>query len=287
MDRMTQSSPTAARPEIGASIDAAGITTNYLEAGAGDPVVLIHGSGPGVGAWVNWNRAMPVLAERFHVYAPDMVGFGFTERPAGVVYELETWVRQLVGFLDALGIERASVAGNSFGGALALRLAATHPDRVARLVLQGSMGVSFPLTEGCDAAWGYQPSPENMRRLFDYFTYDKSLISDELAEARYRASLEPGMQEAFASMFPPPRQQGIEALTTPEGDIRAIPHETLIVHGRDDEVIPPANAFKLLSLIPRAELHVFGQCGHWTQIERADDFAALLVQFLERPASPH
>src|ERR1700733_15349177 len=132
---MERSMTTGENPEIGATADANGIKTNYLEAGSGSPVVLIHGSGPGVTAYANWRLVLPVLAERFRVLAPDMAGFGFSERPEKADYGVDLWVEQLVGFLDALGIERASVVGNSFGGAIALRLAAHHPDRVGKLVL--------------------------------------------------------------------------------------------------------------------------------------------------------
>ena len=270
-------------PEIGALVEAGGIKTNYLEAGAGPPIVLIHGSGPGVSAYANWRLTLSALAPNFRMLAPDMVGFGFTERPADVEYGLRTWVDQLVAFLDALDLDRVSLVGNSFGGALALRVAVEHPERVDRLALVGSVGISFPLTEGLDSVWGYQPSLEAMRRIMDLFAYDRSLVTDELAEVRYRASIEPGIQEAFASMFPTPRQQGIEDLTTPEDRIAALPHEALVIHGRDDRIIPVDNAYRLASLIEKSELHVFGRCGHWTQIEWREEFNALLARFLGRP----
>jgi 2-hydroxy-6-oxo-octa-2,4-dienoate hydrolase len=276
----------AERPEVGALVDAGGIKTNYLEAGEGPPVVLIHGSGPGVTAYANWRLTIPGLAGHAHIYAPDMVGFGFTERPDGIEYSMRTWVDQLVAFLDALDLERVSLVGNSFGGALALRLAVEHPERVHRLVLMGAAGVDFPLTEGLDAVWGYEPSVENMRRLLDIFAYNRELVTDELAELRYRASVEGGVQESFSAMFPAPRQRCVEALATPEERIAAIPHETLVVHGRDDRVIPLENSIRLLGLIERSELHVFGRCGHWTQIERAAEFNALLVRFLTDPTGP-
>jgi len=268
-------------PGIGSYVDAGGIKTNYLEAGAGPPVVLVHGSGPGVTAYANWRLTIPDLAPHFRVLAPDMAGFGFSDKP-DVVADMGRWVGQLAGFLDALGIERASVVGNSFGGGIGIRLAADHPDRVDRLVLMGSVGVSFPITEGLDHVWGYQPSLENMRRILDYFAYSRELVNDELAEVRYRAALAPGVQEAFSAMFPAPRQRWVEAMATPEDKIRAIRHETLIIHGREDKVIPLDNAYRLLGLIERSELHVFGRCGHWSQIEWADDFNALLVRFLGR-----
>ncbi len=267
-------------PEVGRSIQAGGITTNYHDHGSGAPVLLIHGSGPGVSAWANWRAAIPALAERFRVVAPDMVGFGFTERPPNVVYNLDAWVAHAFGLLDALGIESAHVVGNSFGGALALAMAARSPRRIKRLVLMGSAGVHFPLTPGLDAAWGYQPSPENMKALMGIFAHDHRLVTDDLAALRHRASMRPGVQEAYAAMFPAPRQRWIEALATTPEKISALQQPTLIVHGREDRVIPVDNAFQLLRLIPKAQLHVFGHCGHWTQIEHAARFNRLVADFL-------
>ena len=267
-------------PEIGRSVVANGIVTNYHDVGTGFPVLLIHGSGPGVSAWANWRLTIPALAAGRRVIAPDMVGFGYSERPEGIQYNMATWVAQAVGLLDALGIEQADLVGNSFGGGLALALAIRHPQRVRRLVLMGAAGVSFPITSGLDAVWGYQPSIANMRKLLDVFAFDRSLMSDELAELRYKASIQPGFQEAFQSMFPAPRQNGVDALASREEDIRALPHETLVVHGREDQVIPLANSLTLAQWIARAQLHVFGRCGHWTQIEHAARFAQLVSNFL-------
>ena len=279
----------ASNPEIGQSIDAAGIRTNYHDSGgSGAPVLLIHGSGPGVSAWANWRLVMPTLAQQARVIAPDMVGFGYTERPQGFVYNMDAWVRQAVGLLDALGIERTDLVGNSFGGGLSLALAIRHPERVRRLVLMGSAGVSFPLTEGLDAVWGYTPSVENMRAIMDYFAFDQGLMSDDLARLRFEASIRPGFQESFAAMFPAPRQRWIEALASAEADIRALPHQALVIHGREDRVIPLSTSLTLSSWIQRSQLHVYGQCGHWTQIEHAARFARLVGDFLAeaRPDEP-
>ena len=271
-------------PEIARSVQAAGITTNYHDVGDGFPALFIHGSGPGVSAWANWRLVMPALSERLRVIAPDMAGFGFSERPAGIRYDLDTWVAQAIGLLDALGLEQADVVGNSFGGALALAMAIRHPQRVRRLVLMGSVGVPFDITEGLDAVWGYTPSFENMRRIMDYFAWDRSLVNDELAELRYRASIRPGFQESFGAMFLAPRQRWVDALASREEDIRALPHETLIVHGRDDRVIPLLTSLTLAEWIDRSQLHVYGRCGHWTQIEHAARFAKLVGDFLTEPA---
>jgi len=271
-------------PEIRQSISTGGFATNYHDVGAGAPVLLIHGSGPGVSAWANWRLLLPVLAQTRRVIAPDMRGFGFTERPANPAdssaYSMAAWVQQAVDLLDALKIEQADLVGNSFGGALALALAITHPKRVRRLVLMGSVGVPFEITPGLDAVWGYTPSLATMRALLDIFAFNPALATDELAALRYQASIQPGFQEAFAAMFPAPRQRWVDAMASPEAAIRALPHQTLVVHGREDRVIPLRNSLTLANWIERAQLHVFGQCGHWTQIEHAARFAQLVENFL-------
>jgi 2-hydroxymuconate-semialdehyde hydrolase len=118
-----------------------------------------------------------------------------------------------------------------------------------------------------------------MRKMMDIFAYDRSLVSDELAQLRYEASIRPGYQESFASMFPAPRQRWVDALASREADVRALPHETLLIHGREDKVIPLSASQKLFELIPNAQLHVFGHCGHWTQIEHAGRFGRLVTDF--------
>ena len=114
--------PAATNPAIGKDVEANGIRTNYLEAGSGDQtIVFVHGSGPGVTAYANWRGVLPVLGENFRCIAPDMVGFGYSERPEKPDYSLDTWADQTLGVMDALGIEKAHLVGNSFGGGIALR----------------------------------------------------------------------------------------------------------------------------------------------------------------------
>jgi 2-hydroxymuconate-semialdehyde hydrolase len=271
-------------PEVARSVRTGSFHTNVHDLGAAKPgqppVLFIHGSGPGVSAWANWRLALPVIAAQRRVIAPDMVGFGYTDRPEGITYDMDTWVQQALDLLDALDLPQVDLVGNSFGGALALALAIRAPQRARRLVLMGSVGVPFPITRGLDAVWGYQPSLANMRGLLDIFAHSRKLVTDELARLRYEASVRPGFQESFAAMFPAPRQRWVDAMASPEADIRALPHETLIVHGREDKVIPLSNSLTLSQWIPKSQLHVFGHCGHWTQIEHAARFARLVGDFL-------
>jgi pimeloyl-ACP methyl ester carboxylesterase len=271
---------TTQNPAVGKSVVANGIRTNYLEAGSGDEtVLLIHGSGPGVTAYANWRVVIPALGENFHVVAPDMVGFGYSDRPESVTYGLDTWANQTIGVMEELGITKAHLVGNSFGGSIALRIATLRPDLVDKLVLMGSMGVYFPITEGLDAVWGYEASFENMRKVLDYFAYSRELVNDELAQVRYEGSIQPGWQEGFSSMFPAPRQRWVEAMMTPEEDIKKLPNRTLILHGREDKVIPISTSFKLMELIDNADLAIFSHCGHWSMIERTADFNRLVRDF--------
>src|SRR6476620_5959413 len=184
---------TTSKPEIGATAIANGIKTNYLEDGSGDQtVLLIHGSGPGVTSYANWRLVIPALAEKFRVIAPDMVGFGYSDRPEDVEYSLQTWADQTVGFIKAMGIEKCHLIGNSFGGSIALRIATQHPELVDKIVLMGSMGVPFEITDGLDTVWGYEGTIESMRKVLDYFAYSRDLVNEELAQVRFKASMDPG-----------------------------------------------------------------------------------------------
>ncbi|MFF0279427.1 alpha/beta fold hydrolase [Rhodococcus aetherivorans] len=259
-------------------VTAGPIDTFYLEAGSGDPVVLLHGSGPGVSGWANWQHTIPGLAEHFRVIAPDTVGYGATSRPGDVVYSLRTWSDHILGLLDVLELDRVSLVGNSLGGRMALDLAERHPERISRMVLMGSPGVGMTVTDGLKALRAYEPSLENMRALLlDYFAVNPSIITDELVRIRYEAGLE--TFDAYRAMFLDPRHKGNELGITEE-QVRSIRTPSLLIHGREDKVVPPEVSWTMLHLLQDADLHVFARCGHWTQIERAAEFNELVADFL-------
>ena len=264
------------------TIDAGGIETSYLEAGAGEPVVMLHGSGPGVSATANWQHNIGTLSQRFRVLAPDIVGFGGTDRPNDVVYSLRAWTDHIWAFLDAHGIEKTAIVGNSLGGRIALQMATDSSDRIAKMVLMGAPGVGMTLTDGLAALRAYEPSHDAMRDLLrNYFAVDPAMITDELVAIRYEASIADGAYEAYRAMFLDPRHAGSELGIT-EDEVRAIATPTLLVHGREDRVVPVQVSITMLGLLPNADLHVFSACGHWTQIERADEFSALVSDYLAR-----
>lgn len=266
--------------EISLSFLTGGFQTNYHDVGTGSPVLLIHGSGPGVSSWANWRGTIPILSQSNRVIAPDMVGFGFTEVPEGIDLSRRTWLNQLLSLLDGLGLEQVDVVGNSFGGALALSLAIEHPERVRKLVLMGSVGLHFTITEGLDKVWGYSPSLESMEELIRLFAHNKSIATPDLVKLRYQASIREGSSQAYARMFPAPRQQWLDAMAREDSEIQGIEQKTLILHGRDDRIIPLESSERLARLLPNSQLHVFGNCGHWVQIEKARDFNHIMRDFL-------
>lgn len=267
---------------LGKTLLAAGHQTNYHESGVGAPLFLLHGSGPGVSGWSNWAKTMPEFADKWRVIVPDIAGFGFTEFKEGTKYDIKLWVNHLVGIMDALDIEKASFIGNSFGGAVAIGLAVFAPERVEKLVLLGTPAGEFEQTLGLRGAWEYEPSLENMRALMEHFPYDKNFITEALVEARYQASVRPGAQEALRKLIPQPNQEGPTIVRGfPASALEKITAPTLVVHGREDRVVPPQCGLLIANTVPNADLHLFGQCGHWVQSEQAQRFVTLVRSFLE------
>ena len=266
---------------IGKTLLAAGHSTNYHEAGEGEALFLLHGSGPGVSGWSNWAKTMPAFSDRWRVIAPDIAGFGFTELKDDVKYDIKLWVAHLVDIMDALDIDKASFVGNSFGGALAIGLAVFAPERVKRLVLLGTPAGEFVQTAGLRGAWEYEPSLDNMRDLMALFPFDQALITPELVQSRYEASARPGAQAALRKLIPQPNPDGETIVKGfPAAALAKITAPTLVVHGREDRVVPPQCGLLIANSVPNADLHLFGRCGHWVQAEQPRRFVALVRDFL-------
>lgn len=270
-----------ADPAAGATVVAAGLRTHYLEAGSGPPLILLHGSGPGVSAWENWAGVIPALAERRRVIAPDIPGFGATEAKTDGAYGFGFWVDHLFAFMDALGIASAPIVGNSFGGMVAMAASVRDADRVERLVLMGSAAGDVPISEAHQLAAKYDGSREAMERILRLFPYDPSTLSAEMVDRRYEATIHPDAPKGAHKIETGPGENGETVFkVTPESELAAIEKPTLILHGRDDKVLPFELAVRVHKAIPRSELHTFGQCGHWVQIERRDEFVAQILEFV-------
>ena len=273
-------------------IDVGGIATDVIDTGApdgpagragaaGPPVLLLHGSGPGVTATANWRPVIPALAAGRRVIAPDQLGFGGTATGEQRTYGRAAWTEHALALLDTLDVAAVDIIGNSMGGAIALSIAAARPGAVRRIVLMGSMGVAMALPGGLNAVWGYTPGVEQMRQVIGLFAHNRDLITDELVELRYRASLDAPVRNSWAAMFPEPRQRWVDDLALPGAELAAISAPVLIVHGRDDRVVPwRDSSAQLLDLLPDSRLHILAGCGHWTMIERTADFLAVVQPFL-------
>lgn len=274
--------PTTARSlaPTGRFVTAGGARTHLHVAGSGKPLLLLHGSGPGVSAWANWRLVLPELAQRFHVLAPDQLGFGATDRPVDGHYGRAAWTSHAAAVVEALDVGPVTVVGNSMGGSIALSLAASRPELVERLVLMGTTGVSFELPAGLDQVWGYTPDRERMRALVQLFAHDQSIATDDLVDLRFAQSADPAARESYEAMFPAPRQRWLDDLAVPDEELRGIEQRALLIHGRDDRVIPLATSLQAFGLLPNAELHAFPNCGHWVQIEQTRRFVDVVTDFL-------
>ena len=277
---MTALTQSARRLEV-ADVATAVIDTGTPEGAAAPPALLLHGSGPGVTAIANWRAVIPALAADRRVIAPDQLGFGGTATGERRTYGRTAWTHHALALLDTLGIGTVDIVGNSMGGAIGLSIAAARPQAVRRLVLMGSVGVAMALPPGLDRVWGYTPGIEQMRQVIALFAHNRDLVTDELVELRYRASLSPPVRDSWEAMFPEPRQRWLDDLALSGAELAAIGAPVLLVHGRDDRVVPwRSSSAQLVDLLPDARLHVLSGCGHWTMIERTADFLAVVQPFL-------
>ena len=257
-----------------------GYEMHYLEHGSGPPVVFVHGSGPGVNAYSNFFPNYRVIAAAgYRCLMPDMIGFGWSSKPDDIDYTLELFVPTLVEFLDLLNIERCVLVGNSLGGAISMKLAIEHPQRVEKLIVMGPGGIEARETyfkmpgiqkmvsqfvgSGFDRA--------GLRRLLELLAYDPRTITDELLEQRYNI-LQTQPKAVLARM-------SITDLTPELGKLRG---PLLGFWGIEDQFCPASGYEKILRAVPDSRFIMYSRCGHWAMIERAEDFNRNAIEFLKR-----
>ncbi|WIV56783.1 4,5:9,10-diseco-3-hydroxy-5,9,17-trioxoandrosta-1(10),2-diene-4-oate hydrolase [Amycolatopsis nalaikhensis] len=273
----------------GKYVQAGSLKLHYHEAGAehAETVILLHGGGPGASAWSNFGRNLPEFAKHYRTIAVDQPGFGRSDKPTEHPQYFRHSADAVVGLMDALGIERAHFVGNSLGGGAAVRLALNHGKRAGRLVLMGPGGLSVNLfapdpTEGVKnlGRFAAQPSRERMEAFLRIMVHDQSLITDELIDDRLAAANTPESLAAMRAMgmsFAQPDSYEEGMLWREAHRLR---QRVLLIWGREDRVNPLDGALVALKTIPRAQLHVFGGCGHWAQLEKFDEFNRLALDFL-------
>lgn len=265
----------------------------YHEAGDVDapPLILLHGSGPGVNGWRNYRGNLEFFAATHHCYIVEFPGFGVSDPVEG--HPVLTAGASVIRFMDGLGISSAPMIGNSMGGVVGINLAIKHPDRVEKLVTIGGVGPNLfspSPSEGIRLLQEFtdEPDKDKLVRWLNAMVHDRAVVTDDIIAERWEAAINPDAQKTAQMMYGSAAfkmQQDFLA----NADIApywAMMHKvkcpTLLTWGLDDRVSPPDMSLAPLRLIPNAELHVFPKCGHWVMIEAKDAFEKTVREFLTR-----
>ncbi|OBG03265.1 alpha/beta fold hydrolase [Mycolicibacter sinensis] len=263
----------------------------YHEAGAGPPLLLLHGSGPGVSGWQNFRGVLDTFSQHFRCLVLEFPGFGVSDDFGG--HPMHTASDAVGALVDGLSLDRVDIVGNSMGGGVAINYAIAQPQRVQRLVTIGGIGRSILSpgpSEGIRLLQEFTESPtrEGLIRWLHSMVYDPAMVTEQLIEERWRLATAPEAlagarrmysRAAFAAMI-----QAMESAQGPQpwAAMHQVTAPTLITWGRDDRVSPLDMALIPMRTIPRAELHVFPNCGHWAMIEAKEAFEAVVLAFLLR-----
>jgi 2-hydroxy-6-oxonona-2,4-dienedioate hydrolase len=261
-------------------IEVFGQKINYVEAGAGPNVILLHGLADD---WSVWEQTIPALSQNYHVWALDQVGCGQSDKPY-LNYRAEVFVEFLHAFCRRLGIEKATFVGNSLGGWVAAAYAHAHPDKVEKLVLVCSAGY-WPKQANVPELTREQlmqlsvSSPSAYRKTLQWMLHDETMLTEDFVAQAFTAQLKRNdgytINQFIASVL-----RGEDRL---DGKLKQIKAPTLIVWGREDEVTPLAIGEKLAQEIPRAQTVIIEKCGHMPQFECAPAFNSALLKFLVTP----
>ncbi|MGV9859634.1 alpha/beta fold hydrolase [Gordonia sp. NPDC003425] len=263
----------------------------YHEAGdrSAPPLILLHGSGPGVTGWRNYRGNLGFFARTHHCFVLEFPGFGVSDPVEG--HPVLSAGSSVIRFMDALGIDDAAVIGNSMGGVVGINLAIKKPERVRALVTIGGVGpnvFSPNPSEGLRLLQEFTDAPDRDRliRWLQSMVYDRALVTEELIEERWQAAIDPDAQQTARMMYSSAafemQQQFLASSDAPPywSMMHKVSCPTLLTWGRDDRVSPPDMAMVPMRLIPDAQLHVFPRCGHWVMIEAKEAFEATVAAFL-------
>lgn len=264
----------------------------YHEAGDGPPLLLLHGSGPGVTGWRNYRGVLGDFAEHFRCLVLEFPGFGVSDPGDGHPMVM---AGQSVGvFLDAVGVDGpVDMIGNSMGGIVATNVAINEPQRVNKLVTIGGVGKNVFAPgpgEGIKLLMEFTDNPtrEGLIRWLHSMVYDPAVVTEQLIEERWALATEPTTLEIAARMYSSKAFAANTAAAQASGatpywaQLHKITAPTMLTWGRDDRVSPVDMAMLPMRDIPNAELHVFPNCGHWTMIEAKEAWTSAVLAFLTR-----
>ena len=257
---------------------------HYHEAGQGDPVIFLHSYNIGTTGWINWRYNFEALSQHFRCILMDHPNYG---RTGPIVYnepQHHVRARTALNLMDALGIQKAHIVGNSNGGTTALVMAIHNQDRVNKIVVgacHASSGgdpylIANRPSEGSKANRdaGQNPTRENIRHNMEIHLDNQALVTDELVEYMYKSRHDhPENAEALS------KSVGIDHSNF--AALHTIKAPTLVIHGRYDRMVPVEVGLALMNYIPDSRLLVFNHCGHWPQYEHPKEYNAQVLNFLQ------
>lgn len=277
-------------------VDVRGIKTHYVEAGSGDPIVFVHGAGPGAYGWAGWRQTVPVLSRYFRCFAIDTLGFGLTDKPADSCADQDS-VDHLLGFLDALCLDKVNLCGNSRGAYMCAKLAVDQPKRVKKLLMvsSGSIALAMGLerthaqSAGMRKLEAYNGTPEAMRQFMEIIVNDHSKITDELIADRVAMAALPGHDQVQKL-----QQQYRATLKNDPNEMQRfelkhrLPKLTIPMHmvwGAKDSFAPPEFADELRKMLPNVTFEMLENSGHQAQNDESDRFNDIALSFFGAPVA--
>jgi 2-hydroxy-6-oxonona-2,4-dienedioate hydrolase len=247
-----------------------GQNIRYFEAGQGPTVILLHGLGAVKEVWL---ASLGALSAKYHVYAIDQIGFGRSDKPL-LDYKIGTWVDFLQAFMQSQNIAKATLVGNSLGGWIALDFTVQHPEMVDKLVLVDAAGLAW---QGAVTADLNPSSVVGTRALLESLFYNKKMVTDEFVQNVFTNHMRNNdgytIQRTLAGFAQPQFE---------DDRLKSVHASTLVIWGRQDELIGVERAEKFHDGIAGSKLVVFDQCGHAPQIEKAEEFNKALLDFLAK-----
>ena len=264
------------------SFEHSGIPVHYYEGGRGQPLFLIHGSGPGASSIGNWRAVLDPLTERYNVFAMDLIGFGKSGRkPSSPYFDFALWLEQCRAMLARI-VGRSSnppgIIGHSISGALALKLAATDAS-IVKVMTTGTMGAVFAPVDETLRTWSFPKNREELKKAAEGLIHDRALIDEAYLSNREQVLFSGDYEQYFSEMFSGDRRRFIDQACLSAEELGRIKCDVLMVHGREDRAFPAETSLALARSLPQADVVLLGRCSHSVAFEYPQKFMSLARSF--------
>ncbi len=271
------------------TVEVLGQRMHYHDVGSGPDLVFLHGGGPGVSGWSNFKYNLPALAERFRCVVVDQPGFGRSHQPKFAEHFFNYSARYVRALLSEIGVSQCAILGNSLGGGTAVRIALDDPEIASHLILMGPGGIAFNtfypgLSEGLKSVRDFYrdegPTYQKMEEFISVMTFDQKYVEEGFVNERLELATDPETMEGTRHALETVRSREFWSDGELWRELERLKPKTLLIWGRDDKTMPMDGAFFALKRIRDVQLHVFGRCGHWAQMEKQEEFDRLVAAFL-------